>query len=150
MNENASGTDELVKGIVLTHGSMCHGLVDAVQKITGAPDGALEPVSNDGRGPDDLFRAVAAAAGDGSALIFTDLVSGSCALAARFVCRDPGNRQVIFGVNLPILLDFVFHRELPLEELVPRLLERGRSSIRSLESLEPKTSTGEHRAPSGG
>jgi mannose PTS system EIIA component len=148
MSEPGEGTGRsLVKGIVLTHGSMGHGLVDAVRKIAGCPDDALRPVSNEGKGPDELFQAVAAAAGDGPALIFTDMVSGSCALAARFVCRNPGDRQVIFGVNLPILLDFVFHRELSLEELVPRLLERGRASIRSLEQPSP---AGGHRAPSRG
>jgi len=147
MSDDPKPAGELVRGIVLTHGSMCHGLVDAVRKIAGAPEDALQPLSNDGRNPDDLLHAVAAAAEKGPVLIFTDMVSGSCALAARFVCRDPGSRQVIFGVNLPILLDFVFHRDLSLEELVPRLLERGRSSIRSLET---RTSTGGHHAPSSG
>ena len=40
---------------------------------------------------------------------------------------------MVCGVNLPILLDFVFHRDMPLDELVPRLLEKGRSGIRPLE-----------------
>ncbi len=122
-----------VRGVVLTHGEMCFGVVDAVYKIAGVPEEALIAVSNDGAGPDELVRSVAEAVGDGPALIFTDLESGSCAFAARFVCRDPGRRQVVFGVNLPMLLDFVFHRELPLEELVERVIEKGRSAIRSLE-----------------
>lgn len=146
--EPGSGEDALeTRGIILSHGSMCHGMVDAVMKITGAPEGALVGVSNDGRGPDELFQAVGAAAGDGPALIFTDLPTGSCALAARFVCRDPGNRRVIFGTNLPMLLDFVFNRHLDLDTLVERLLERGRSEIRS---LEPRSASGGHRPSSRG
>jgi mannose/fructose-specific phosphotransferase system component IIA len=35
-------------------------------------------------------------------------------------------------VNLPILLDFVFHRDMPLDELVPRLVGKGRDGIREL------------------
>lgn len=123
---------EHVLGILVTHGAMAQGMVDAVRKITGFDDEALLAVSNDGRGPDALLSAVQEVAGDGPAIIFTDLSSGSCAMAARFVCRDPGKRSVLFGTNLPMLLDFVFHRDLPLDDLVDRLLERGRSEIRSL------------------
>lgn len=141
-----SDEEPLVRGIVLTHGSMCHGMVDAVQKIAGVSDEALVALSNEGRGPDDLLEAVARVAGDGPALIFTDLRTGSCALAARFVCRDPRARKVIFGANLPMLLDFIFHRDLPLDQLVERLLERGRAEIRTLEP----TPTGEHRSTPGG
>ena len=35
------------------------------------------------------------------------------------------------GVNLPILLEFVFNRQLPLNELVPRLLAKGIGSVTS-------------------
>ena len=122
-----------IRGIVLAHGAMAQGMVDAVRKITGAPEGALVSLSNEEKGPDELFASVAEAAGEGPALIFTDLRTGSCALAARFVCKDPTSRQVIFGANLPMLLDFVFHRDLPLDELVERLLARGRDEIRALE-----------------
>lgn len=123
-----------VRGIVLTHGSMSFGMVDAVRKISGAPEEALVALTNDEKGPDELFQLVVEAAGEGPAVIFTDLRTGSCALAARFACRDPGRRRVVFGANLPMLLDFVFHRDLALDELVERLLERGRSEIRALES----------------
>jgi mannose/fructose-specific phosphotransferase system component IIA len=37
--------------------------------------------------------------------------------------------MVISGVNLPLLLDFVLHRDLPLPELGPRLVEKGRNAI---------------------
>jgi mannose/fructose-specific phosphotransferase system component IIA len=110
---------------------MAAGMLDATRKIAGAPADALVAVSNEGVGPDDLVRAVSDLAGDAPAVIFTDLQTGSCALAARFVCRNPAGRRVVFGVNLPMLLDFVFHRHLPLDELVDRLIERGRSAIRS-------------------
>lgn len=121
------------KGIVLTHGSMCFGMVDAVRKIAGVPGEALTAVSNDGRGPEDLVSVLGKISGDHPTIIFTDLQTGSCAVAARFACRDPTGKRVVFGANLPMLLEFVFHRHLPLDALIGRLIEHGRSAIQSAE-----------------
>ncbi|MET0395335.1 MAG: hypothetical protein ABW277_00780, partial [Longimicrobiaceae bacterium] len=76
-----------------------------------------------------LQRNVLAALGDGPGIIFTDLPSGSCAFAARRLSLDRPDTAVVCGVNLPMLLDFVFHRELPLPELVDRLVAKGQSAI---------------------
>jgi mannose/fructose-specific phosphotransferase system component IIA len=137
-------------GVVVSHGAMSQGLIDAVDRITGLGAEALVPVSNDGCGPEALIAAVegAATGWTGPVVIFTDLEAGSCALAARFACREPARRTVIFGVNLPMLLDFVFHRELPMEALEGRLVERGRAGIRSLE-VERVARGGEGQTTSG-
>lgn len=125
--------DPPVRGLVVTHGSMASGMVDAVRRIAGVGPDALIPISNEGRSPEQLRRAVEEAAGDAPTIVFTDLSTGSCALTARLCCCATETRMaVIFGVNLPLLLDFVFHRDLPLRELVPRLLEKGRESLHSL------------------
>ncbi len=123
--------EEKVQGVVLAHGGMARGLVDAVQKISGEGERALMALSNEGLSPEALRDRLAEALGTGPAIIFTDLHTGSCALAARAACRPPGARAVIFGANLPMLLDFVFHREMPLDELVPRILAQGREAIRA-------------------
>jgi len=121
-----------VTGILLTHGSMAEGLLDAVRRIAAPDPGALLALSNEGCSPETLVRRLDEAAGTGAAIIFTDLQAGSCALAARMTCGSPGRRGVISGVNLPMLLDFVFHRELELEELIPRLVERGRAAVQGI------------------
>ena len=139
-------TSPRVRGIVLTHGTMCHGMVDAVRTITGVEEEALMAISNEGLGPDALLRVVSEVVGEGPVVVFTDLQTGSCALAARFACKDPGTRTVVFGANLPMLLDFVFQRHLPLEELVERLVERGRTGIRALDREGPDA----HRTLPGG
>lgn len=127
MNE----TTVRVRGIVFAHGAMADGLLDALLGIAGSAAEDLVAVSNRGRGPEELERIVDDVAGEGPVIVFTDLQSGSCATAARLSCHERGGRVVICGVNLPMLLDFVFHRTLPLEELVPRLLGKARDAVRT-------------------
>lgn len=119
------------RGIVVGHGEMARGLVDAVRRIAGDAAAGLTAVSNEGKGLDQLRSEIDRAAGAGPAVVFVDLEAGSCGVAASYTCRDVTGRAVVCGVNLPMLLDFVFHRELPVDELVGRLVERGRSAIRA-------------------
>ena len=127
-----------VQGIVLTHGSLCFGLVDAVRKIVGEPGPDLTPVSNEGRGPKELEELVRDLAMPGPTIIFADLGTGSCALAARLASRDPRGTRILFGVNLAILLDFIFHRQMPVDELVERLIDKGRAAIGSHQGMESR------------
>jgi mannose/fructose-specific phosphotransferase system component IIA len=110
---------------------MAKGLVDAVRKISGQGDEALAALSNEGRSPTALREALEELLGDGPAVVFTDLQAGSCALAAVASSTRP-DTVVVCGANLPMLLDFVFHREMPLEALSERLVEKGQEGIRSL------------------
>jgi mannose/fructose-specific phosphotransferase system component IIA len=118
-----------VRAVLLGHGSMPDGLVDAVRHITGCAPDAIVPVSNRGRSPESLAAEVQRVVGDGPAIVFTDLPSGSCGFVARRVCQGCTGIAVVCGVNLALLIDFAMNRTLPLEELVPRLLEKGREAI---------------------
>jgi mannose/fructose-specific phosphotransferase system component IIA len=118
-----------VRGIVIGHGALADGLVDAVRQITGAGEEVLVPLSNRGLSPETLVAEVRRRTDDAPAVIFTDLPSGSCSLAARRLCHERRNLVAIGGVNLPLLLEFVVHRHLPLEELARRLVEKGRAGI---------------------
>ena len=118
-----------VRGLILAHSSLASGLAAAVRQISGADEEALAAVSNDGQGPDGMVAAIEQRAGDDPLIIFTDLNSGSCSFAARKFARARAETGIVCGVNLPILIDFVFHREMPLGELVARLIEKGRGGI---------------------
>jgi mannose/fructose-specific phosphotransferase system component IIA len=123
----------LARGIVVAHGTMADGLIDAVRRIAGGVADSLVAVSNEGRSPQELRTILEEhACGEGPVVIFADLLSGSCGMAAMVSCKDSGGRAVLCGVNLPVLLDFVFHRDLPLDELVRRLEAKGREGIRRL------------------
>lgn len=118
-----------VRAVLIGHGSMAEGLVDAVRHITGCGPDALVAISNRGMSPDSLAAAVREVVGAGPAIIFTDLQSGSCGFAARRVAHDCRDVVVISAVNLPLLVEFAMSRGLPLHQLVPRLLEKGRAAI---------------------
>lgn len=117
------------RGVVVAHGEMARGLISAVRRIAGDSADALLPLSNDGKSPGVLRDELDELAGDGPVVVFVDLSSGSCGMAALHCCRGQARRALIGGVNLPMLLDFVFSRSLPLDELVRRLVQKGRGAI---------------------
>lgn len=140
-------SDEGVRGIVLAHGEMAGGILDAVRHIAGISGDFLVPLSNRGLGPDVLAEEIGKLVGSGPAIVFTDLQSGSCGFAARRCLQNGATLVVISGVNLPMLLEFVMRRQLPLDQLVPLLLTKGRAAV----CCSPANfENHEHRAVSGG
>lgn len=121
--------EEPIRGVVIAHGPMATAMVDAVRRIAGEAAEGLQAISNDGKGPADLKDELDAALGESPAVIFVDLQTGSCGMAALSCCRGRTRRVVVSGVNLPMLLDFVFHRDSPVEEVAARAVEKGREGI---------------------
>jgi mannose/fructose-specific phosphotransferase system component IIA len=113
--------------VVVAHDEVAAALVRAVERISGVR-GGLRAVSNESCAPEELRRRVDLAVADGPALVFVDMASGSCAFAGRQVGRDRPEVAVVTGVNLPMLLDFIFHREMELGALARRVAEKGRAA----------------------
>ena len=121
-------SEELV-GVVVCHGSLAGALVQAAEQISGLP-GALVPVSNTGCDRDLLEERVLAALRGRPAVVFVDLASGSCSFAVLKRLRGEPSVKVVTGVNLAMLVDFVFHRALSPEEAATRARSAGEKSIR--------------------
>lgn len=117
-----------VRGVVLAHADLAEAFVRTVERISGVTD-ALLSLSNEGLRPEDLHARLEAATRGQPTIIFVDLASGSCAFAGRVIARGKDGIAVLTGANLAMLLDFVFHRDMPLSELTDRLLQKGRAGM---------------------
>ena len=120
---------EALRGVVVCHGRLAGALVDAAEQISGVT-GALVAVSNTGCDRGTLEERVEAAVGDGPAVVFVDLASGSCLFAVLNRLRANARAKVVTGVNLAMLVDFVFHRSLPLDEAAAKAAIAGGKAIR--------------------
>jgi mannose/fructose-specific phosphotransferase system component IIA len=121
-------SDEL-RGVVVCHGSMAGALVQASEQISGV-EAALIPVSNTGCDRDTLEQRVLAAVDGRPAVVFVDLSSGSCLFAVLNRLKSENSVKVVTGVNLAMLVDFVFHRTLSPAEAAARAVTTGQASIR--------------------
>ncbi|MGH7645060.1 MAG: PTS sugar transporter subunit IIA [Gemmatimonadales bacterium] len=118
-----------LRGVIVSHVSLAQALVSAVASITGIAD-ALVPVSNEGCDPPELAALVTAAVGNGPAVLFVDLPGGSCLTGAVRLARGRADLAVVAGVNLAMLLDFVFHRDASPAEAARRAADAGGRAIK--------------------
>jgi mannose/fructose-specific phosphotransferase system component IIA len=120
---------EELRGVVVCHGKLAGALVEAAESISGVT-GALVPVSNSGCDRDALEERVVAALADRPAVVFVDMASGSCLFAVLNRLRTTDGVKAVTGVNLAMLVDFVFHRSLPPAEAAARAAAAGARAIR--------------------
>ena len=121
---------EGLRGVVVCHGTLARGLVDAVEQISGIT-GVLVPVSNTGCDRGTLEQRVTDAIAGMPSLVFVDMPSGSCLFAVMRDVKDAASVRVVTGVNLAMLIDFVFHRDESPDEAAHRAETTGRGAIRT-------------------
>ncbi|HVH11370.1 MAG TPA: hypothetical protein VM736_16360 [Gemmatimonadales bacterium] len=120
---------EPLRGVIVSHAAVAEALRVAVATITGVDD-ALVPVSNDGCDTGALAERLTAAIAGKPAVLFVDLPGGSCLTSSIRLARGNAGVAVVTGVNLAMLLDFVFHRDLPPADAARRAAEAGGRAIR--------------------
>jgi mannose/fructose-specific phosphotransferase system component IIA len=121
---------EALRGVVVCHGGLAAALVTAAEQITGLT-GSLVPVSNTGCAPDTIEARIADAIGGVPAVVFVDMPSGSCLFAAMHRLREEPNVKVVTGVNLAMLIDFVFHTGETPGQAAARAVATGERAIKA-------------------
>jgi mannose/fructose-specific phosphotransferase system component IIA len=120
---------EPLRGVIVSHSAIAQALVSAVTAIAGI-EGALVPVSNEGCDNDALGERLRQAAGSQPAVLFVDLPGGSCLTNSIRYAKQHADIAVVTGVNLAMLLDFVFHRDVTPAEAARRAADAGAKAIR--------------------
>ena len=118
-----------LRGVIVSHAAVADALVAAVRAITGV-EGALIPVSNEGCDQDALKARLVEATASQPAVLFVDLPGGSCLTSSLRFARGRAELAVVTGVNLAMLLDFVFHRDVAPAEAARRAAEAGGKAIK--------------------
>jgi PTS system mannose-specific IIA component len=137
MTPETAGSPPAARGLILTHGSLGRELIAAAELILGHADG-LTSRSNDGlsaAGQAEVVAEFLAADPGAPAVIFVDLLGGSCSQACTSLL-DPGRVQLLTGVNLPMVIAFLQGRAMePLPALVQGILARGHRGIQGLPAV---------------
>ncbi|CEP66785.1 Phosphotransferase system, mannose-type IIA component [Moorella glycerini] len=122
--------------LLLTHGKLGEAVLDVVTMLLGSQEQVRALALNPGD-QIDAFRekarelATELDQGDG-VLLLVDVAGGSPANIALEMVTS-GNRAVVTGVNLPMLLELFIHRKgATLASLVDRVQDWGREGISTL------------------
>lgn len=117
-----------IRGVVVGHGGLAAALIGAVELIAGAGSG-LVAISNTDCDRGTLEERIQEAVGDGPAVVFIDMPSGSCLFAAMHKLAEVEDVRVVTGVNLAMLLEFAFHREGDVHEVAEHVAEIGARAV---------------------
>jgi len=123
----------MISAIVVTHGTLASGFIDAAGIIVGTIENVLSVSINKGDSTDEIRERIHGAIKEtdqgSGVIIFTDMFGGTPTnIALSFLSE--GSVEVLTGVNLPMLLKFLSNREeSSIIDLVRDLRECGRESI---------------------
>jgi len=120
---------DALRGVVVAHGALAEALVREAERISGQA-GTLVPVSNQDGSREEIERRIAVAVAGEPSVVFVDMPCGSCFFAAMHQAKETPGVRVVTGVNLPMLLDFIYHRTLPPDEGAARAAVKGTDAIR--------------------
>jgi PTS system mannose-specific IIA component len=128
---------ELVGIVIVSHGNMAEGMIDAARMIVGEMERVVSVSLKEMDAVEDLMGRIEAALvkvdkGDG-ALVLVDAFGASPFNASARLAMNHKNVEVITGMNLPMLLELAVQREgQDLAAVTQIAIEAGTTSIRTL------------------
>lgn len=124
--------------VVASHGTLCDGLVNALDMMVAADTVSVVPVGLDGRGIDDfrgrLTEVVEGMLSSGPTLIMSDLIGGTPYNESfALMLLHPDQVRVVSGTNFPMLIEVAVAaaESNDLDEVTRIALEAGRGGVSS-------------------
>jgi mannose/fructose-specific phosphotransferase system component IIA len=118
--------------VVVAHGGLAEGFLSALARVAGEQDN-IWPLSNHGLTGEELedrIRGILTERRAGrEAYLLSDMDGGSCGQACRRLLADGVVKAVFFGVNLPLLVEFVFLQDEPFERFTALAVDKARTAL---------------------
>ncbi len=144
-----NGAGSRIGLLIVTHGDMGEGILQAAEMIVGPLKGVTALSLNQGESLEDLHQrlsnSIVGLDSGGGVLVMLDLFGGTPANAAA-LALDRDGVEAVAGVNLPMLVEALQYREtVPLSQLATRIAYAGKTGIRDLrlDQSEPTSEEGE-------
>jgi len=126
----------MVYAVIIGQGDLPRALLESARAIVPDTEGVtalsnLEcPVAALGDRLDQTIRSLP----EGDVVVFADMFGSSCANAGLEIKRSHPRVAVLSGANLAMIVRFLYHRhKKPFAELIPFLVETGRTAVQAIE-----------------
>ena len=126
----------MVCAIITGQGDLPRALLEAARAIVPDIEG-VRTLSNSECPTGELcgrLDQILSSLPEGDVVVFADMFGSSCANAGIEAKRSHPHIAVLSGTNLAMLVRFLYHRhKKPFSELVPFLVETGKTSVQAIE-----------------
>ncbi len=126
----------MVHAVIIGQGDLPRAMLEAARAIVPNADGVSALSNLDcpiGELQGRLEQAINSLP-EGDVVVFADMFGSSCANAGLGVKRSHSRVAVLSGVNLSMVVRFLYHRhKKPFAELLPFLVETGRTAVQVIE-----------------
>ena len=126
--------------VIVAHGGLAKEYLAAIEHVVGAQPGikaiAIDADHNRTAKEREICDAADAVDQGQGVVLVTDLFGGSPSNLSLMACR-PGDRRILYGANLPMLIKLAKSRQKPVSDAVRAAMEAGKKYIDS-QNISPQ------------
>lgn len=124
--------------VIVAHGGLAKEYLSAVEHVVGKQNSiraiAIEADYDRNLKQAEVCEAVASVDSGQGVVVVTDMFGGSPSNLSRMACSK-GNRKVLYGANLPMLVKLAKSRHLDVADAVDKALTAGRKYINCCDGI---------------